>query len=542
MAEERGTAGQISQLWARVPGLARVAILAVAGVVLAWFVWTGAMAVLRPWEPLAAGISDTERARVLEYLRSNNVEYKFEGDTIMVPAEAAAELKIEMAGQELHVGQLKGLERLETTSMGDTEKTIAAKRQLALQEEIQKALNSLPLISTSQVKLALPPDTGFLIASREPAKASVWLTLSPGATLSHAQVRGLQIQIAHSIQNLLADDVSILDHNSNLLSSRADGDSMLAEMKLSIEQEKREKILQLLDKKVGPGSALVSVTAELETVSRKSTSTEIDTSRPAERVRKTREEEESTGMGAQGVPGTETNTGEETATASGGGGGNRTLTEEESQIDYPTTLTEVERRPGEIVRQSVAVVIDLRRTEGEDGSPQFVSWGEENLQRWQSLLQNAVGIDEQRGDVLTLEEDSFEHSHRMEVELEQLRVIEQSRRMYDILDWSDWTSLIKIPVIILLAFMVLWFVIRPMGKRIIVPLLQLPAWGAAALPERLPRTVEELEAEMEGRLEEELDIGAREVKKGTILKKRITELAKAEPETFMQLIRSWLYE
>ncbi len=542
MAEESSAAGQISQLWARVPGLARLAIVLVAGLVLAWFVWTGALALLRPWEPLAAGISNTERARVLEYLRSNNVDYKFEGDTIMVPADVAAELKIEMAGQELHVGQLKGLERLETTSMGDTEKTIAAKQQLALQEEIQKALNSLPLITSSQVKLALPPDTGFLTSTRQPAKASVWLTLSPGGTLSHAQVRGLQIQIAHSIQNLLADDVSILDHNSNLLSSRADDDSMLAEMRLTIEQEKREKILNLLDKKVGPGNALVSVTAELETVSRKSTSTEIDISRPAERIRKTREEEESSGMGAQGVPGTETNTGEETAAAGGGGGGNRTMTEEESQIDYPTTLTEVERRPGEIVRQSVAVVIDLRRTEGEDGSLEFVSWGDENLQRWQSLLQNAVGLDEQRGDTLTLEEDSFEHSHRMEQELEERLVIEQNRRMYDIMDWTDWTSLIKIPVIILLAFFVLWFVIRPMGKRVLAPLLQLPAGTMAALPERLPKTVEELEAEMEGKLEEELDIGAREVKKGTILKKRIAELAKSEPETFMQLIRSWLYE
>ncbi len=194
------------------------------------------------------------------------------------------------------------------------------------------------------------------------------------------------------------------------------------------------------------------------------------------------------------------------------------------------------------MRQSVAVVIDLRRTEGEDGSLEFVSWGEENMQLWQSLLQNAVGLDEQRGDTLTLEEDSFEHSHRMEQELEERLVIEQNRRMYDIMDWSDWTSLIKIPVIILLAFFVLWFVIRPMGKRVLAPLLQLPSGTMAALPERLPKTVEELEAEMEGKLEEELDIGAREVKKGTILKKRISELAKSEPETFMQLIRSWLYE
>jgi flagellar M-ring protein FliF len=260
-------------------------------------------------------------------------------------------------------------------------------------------------------------------------------------------------------------------------------------------------------------------------------------------VRKTTEEEETNGQGAQGVPGTETNTGEATAAAAGGAGGNRTLSQEESQIDYPTTLTEVERRPGDIKRQSVAVVIDLRRTVGEDGSLQFVSWGAENLQRWEELLKNAVGLDEQRGDTLTLEEDSFEHSHRMEQEVEQQRLIEQNRRMYDPFDWTDWTSLVKIPLIVLVVFIALWFIVRPVGKRVLAPLLQLPVGrAAAALPERLPKTVEELEAEMEEKLEEELDIGTREVKKGTILKKRISELAKNEPETFMQLIRSWLYE
>jgi flagellar M-ring protein FliF len=543
MADSRSALGQISLLWGRLPGLARLAILVIACVAAGWLLWTGGMSLLRQWEPLAAGIPDTERARVLDYLRSNNIDYRFEGDSIMVPADKVSELKVEMAGQDLQVGQLKGLERLETTSLGDTEKTIAAKQQLALQEEIQKALNSLPIITSSQVKLALPQDTGFLTTSRQPAKASVWLTLRPGASLTPAQVRGLQVQVAYSIQNLQPDDVSILDHNSNLLSRRSDNDTMLAEMRQSVENEKREKILQLLDKKVGPGNALVSVTAELETVSQKSTSTEYDTSRPAERTRKTKEEEQTSGAGVQGVPGTESNTGEATATAAGGAGGNRTVTEEESSIDYPTTLTETERHPGEVKRQSVAVVIDLRRTVAEDGTEQFVSWGDESLRRWEDLLKNAVGFDEQRGDTLTLEEDSFEHSHRMEQVLEQQRQVEQNRRMYDVFDWSDWTSLIKIPAIIILAFIALWFIVRPVGKRVLVPLLQLPIRAeAAGLPERLPKTVEELEAEMEEKLDEELEIGSREVKKGTVLKKRISELAKNEPETFTQLIRSWLYE
>ena len=279
---------QIAEFWHRLPNIARIGILLVVGALVVWLAWTGVTNVLRQWEPISTGIPDAERARVLEYLRSNNVEYRFEGDSIMVPADRAQELKIEMAGQDMQLGQLRGLERLETTQMGDTDKTIAAKRQLALQEEVQDALNSLSIVHSSNVKLALPEDGGFLGRTREPAKASVWLTLAAGARLTPEQVRGLQVQIAHSIQNLMPDDVSILDHNSNLLSQRTDGDTMLAQRKMEIEQSKREKILQLIDKKVGPGNALVAVTAVLNTVARHETRTEYDTERPAERSRRRR--------------------------------------------------------------------------------------------------------------------------------------------------------------------------------------------------------------------------------------------------------------
>jgi flagellar M-ring protein FliF len=399
------------------------------------------------------------------------------------------------------------------------------------------------MIHSSQVKLALPSDSSIFSRSEERTKASVWLTLAPGVRLTPEQVRGLQVHIAHSIQNLYPDDVSILDHNSTLLSRRADGDAQLAEMRQRVEEEKRGKILDLLEKKVGPGNALVSVTAVLDTVSRKETRTIYDTSNPAERIRKTREEEEESPTGGSGgVPGTESNTGEATAGASWAGGTSRSVTSEESETDYPTTMTETEYRPGEVVRQSVAVVLDLRRSTDENEEVNYVSWGEENLRLWEGLIKDAVGFNSSRGDSVTIEEDSFEHSHRVEQELRETQVIEQTRRMYDIFDWGDWTSFIKIPALLLLIFFIFWFVVRPISRRVLSPIMQMPgAMAGPMIPDELPKTVEELEAEMEERLDEELEL-AGQVKKGTILKKRVTELALNEPESFTQLIRTWLYE
>ncbi len=541
MAEDSSVGGQIQSMLARLPAPLRIGLTLAAIAVVAWILWTVAVGLLQPWEPLASGLPQAEQARVLEYLRSNAIPYKVEGGSVMVHADRAAELKIDMAGQDMQVGLLPGLERLESVGMGDTERTIDARTQLALQEEIQKALNSLSVIHTSLVRLALPPQRGFLAETQEPAKASVWLTLRPGGELSAEQVRGLQHQIAHSIQNLHADNVSILDHNSRLLSQRSEEGTRLAMIRQREEGRVREAVLHLLEPKVGANSVRVSSTVELERQQRRERRHVIDTDNPAETSFESVEEEESGQSGVAGVPGAEANTGDSLA-ASGGGspGGQRSRLEERRQTDYPSSETEVIIPAGAITRRSVAVVIDLRRVEDEEGGVEYVSWGEENLSRWRDALRNAVGIVAQR-DNLTLEEDSFEYIHQMEIELQEQRQVEQTRRLYDVFDWSDWTSFIKVPALLLIAFLVVWFVLRPVGKRILSPVLQLPA-RAGRMPDQLPRTVEELEAEMESRLEEEIELPSREVKKGTILKKRITELAKTEPESFSALIRTWLYE
>jgi len=542
MAEESSAGGQLRAAWDRVPGPAQIGIMIAVVAVFVWLVWGAVASMMRSWEPLATGLQGAEQARILEYLRSNQIEYKIEVGVIMVPSERAQELKIELAGQELQVGLLEGLERLESVGMGDTETTISARRQLALQEQIQFALNALPTVQFSQVHLAIPPDRGFLATAQEPAKASVWLTLQPNTTLTPAQVRGLQVQISHSIQNLHPDNVSILDHHSNLLSRKHDGDAQLAEIQLSEEARIRDAVLNLMEPKVGPNRVRVSATVELNRVSTRETRKDVDPSRAAEVSSTTIEEESTSGAGAGGEPGTATNTGEGSGAAAGGGaGGSRSRTEERRQTEFATTLTETERKPGDILRKSVAVVIDQRPVEGEEGTA-YESWGDEALREWQMAIRDAIGISEQRGDSLTFNEDSFDSLHRIERDMRQQQVAVEQKRLYDIFDWSDWTMFIKIPLLILIVLSLVWFIIRPVGKRLAATLQQLPGRAPTPIPDQLPKTVEELEAEIEGRLEEELEIPTREVKKGTILKRRLTELAKSEPESVAQLIRTWLYE
>lgn len=546
MTEDRSTTGQLRSMWEGLPGVAKVGGLVVIVGLIIWLALSAVTEMTKRWEPLASGLTGAEQARVLEYLRGNNVPYRIDAGAIMVPAERAPELKIEMAGEDLQVGQLKGLERLESIGLGDTETTIDAKLTKALQEEIQMALNGLPIIQNSQVSLALPPDRGFLTSPKEPASASVWLTLSPGVRLATAQVRGLQVQIANAVQNLSPDDVSILDQNSNQLSHKLDGDAQLIEARDREEEKIRSSVLDLLEPKVGRNRVRVRAAVELDRTSKKETVKDVDPARGAEVRSVLTEEESSNTPGAAGEPGSRANTGEGFTQSQAGAGSRSSKTREERETQYATSLTETATQPGQVLRKSVSVLIDYNReeveAEGGGTDVQYVPWGDDTIRSLEQSLRDAVGVDADRGDSLTLTQQSFDEQHRIEQQIQREEVREQIRRYWDPLDWSDWTTVYKIPLILFGIFFVVWFVLRPVGKRAISYWTKLPSEAPAQLPDALPKTVEELEAEIEGRLEEELEIPTREVKKGTILKKRLTELARNEPENFAQLIRTWLYE
>jgi flagellar M-ring protein FliF len=545
-AEETSFFGQIRETIQGLPGIIKIGAIIVVALIAVWFIWNTVSDMLRSWEPIAMQVQGAAKADVLTYLRNNQVDYKIEGDTIFVPRDRVDELRIEMAGLDLAVSQLKGLERLESVGMGDTEKTIAAKRQLALQEEIQKALNSLSAVDSSQVNLALPSESGFLARDDTPAKASIILKLRGGATLTPVQVHGIQNVVANSIQGLNSDNVIIVDQHSNPLSQSAEGDEVFSVAQMNEEKRIRQNIMNILEPALGANRVTVAASVELTRESKRTTEKKIENTQGAEVYLRSVESEETGGTRTGGIPGTETNTGEGSAATTGGTASSSSSTEEERRTDYPTTLIETELTPGDIKRKSVSVVIDLKKevTTDEDGREvtQYVSWGDETLQEWRDALKRAAGIDDQRGDSLSLTEISFDNFHQMsdQIKMEQ-RTITQ-RRMFDIFDWSDWTALIKIPLLILAIFVIIWYVVRPIGKIVLEPLLQLPSAAAAQIPEELPKTVEELEAEIEGKLVDEIDLAAKEVTKGTILKKRIAELAKNEPESFTQLLRTWLNE
>jgi flagellar M-ring protein FliF len=93
-----------------------------------------------------------------------------------------------------------------------------------------------------------------------------------------------------------------------------------------------------------------------------------------------------------------------------GGQGRSQSSETRERVNYEVSETqrEVLRSPGGIRRLTVAVMVDGVVTVAADGTRNWQPRPEEELAALRELVASAVGLDEARGDVLTLKSLEFQ--------------------------------------------------------------------------------------------------------------------------------------
>jgi flagellar M-ring protein FliF len=193
---------------------------------------------------------------------------------------------------------------------------------------------------------------------------------------------------------------------------------------------------------------------------------------------------------------------------------------------------------GQLARLSVAVVLDDERltTKGSDGSAQTTTkpWDAAGIQRIQGIVSAAVGLDQERGDQLTVENIAFDAAP----EMTDAPSPGFGQQVTDIAK-EHWPSALRGLAIFLVAVFALFGVLRPLARRA-TGLATAPALpAAAASAARLP-TVQE----MEGQIEAELDAMAAnsEGRRLPVLTQRVAKLANDEPEQLARIVRGWIAE
>ena len=222
---------------------------------------------------LYAGMSLEEAARAREQLDEAKipVQLRDHGNALYVPAADVYRGRLLLAASGLPGEASSGFELFEQPKFGLTEFAQQVNYQRALQGELERTISAVEGVLSARVLLVMPRDRLFASEQDKTASASIMLTLRRGARLEPDQVVSIGQLVSTAVPGLAEGNVTITDQQGRLLSDKTTPeDAALGsprkhmDMRRGVEEELTRKAQDMLDRAIGPGLAIVRVSAELD--------------------------------------------------------------------------------------------------------------------------------------------------------------------------------------------------------------------------------------------------------------------------------------
>ncbi|TJY62854.1 flagellar basal body M-ring protein FliF [Sinimarinibacterium sp. CAU 1509] len=434
--------------------------------------------------PLFNGLSDRDASETVTALRQADIPFRFEAGsgTIAVSATQLNAARLTLAGQGLPRAGETGFEMIQQDQGFGTSQFIEnARYQHALETELARSVSSLQPVRSARVHLAIPKPSAFTRSGDTPS-ASVLVDLQPGRTLEQNQVASIVHMVASSVSGMTPSAVTVIDQFGRLLSNE-DGDSSAARSAEQLDHVRRvesdyvRRINELLLPLVGVGRVSAQVAADID-FSETEEAREQYAPDPA-KVRSEQVVEDTTrgaAPGGAGVPGATSN---QPPQASANPPLNSVVAGSDADVqnqsrqtvrnyELDRTVSHTRQSTGKIRRLSVAVLLDHvpRPKAGSPGETELVALSDEELAKVNSLVREAVGFEEQRGDSVSIQNASFLQPEI--APMEPLPLWKQPEILSIARQIGGW----------LLAMLVVLFVLRPVLRAFLAtPLRAMPQGG-----------------------------------------------------------------
>jgi flagellar M-ring protein FliF len=469
----------LTQLINRI-GLPRLAAMATVAVLMLGFFGFLMMRAQTPnLAPLYTGLSLEDSSAIVTELQTQNVPFELrgDGDTILVPRDQITTLRMNLAGSGLPQRGQVGYEIFDSQStLGATSFVQNINNVRALEGELARTITSLNRIKSARVHLVLPERELFRRERKDPSASIV---LSVRGELSNGEIRAVQHLVASAIEGLTPTRVSIVDDQGNLLASGTDNaDAALAgeadERTLGYENRLRTRVEDMLANVVGAGRARVEVAAEIDYNRSTTTEEKFDPESQVVRSTQTRESQNLT-AGANGqvtvaneLPGASQNAG------TGGPTDQGSSTEEVTNYEISKTTQTAVTEAGAVKRLSVAVVVDGVYTTDPQGNTTYAPRSADEIAQIQTLVRSAVGFSETRGD--SVQVVNLQFAERPEL------VVPGTDGTGGLLDFTrdDLMNGAQMAVTLLIALALIFFIMRPLLKKVLTPETKALALPSAA--------------------------------------------------------------
>jgi flagellar M-ring protein FliF len=374
--------------------------LAILGAVAALLFWAQ-----RPDMKLLYGrLGEKEAAEVVAALQAQKVPYELGagGTSVYVPSNMVYKARADLASKGLPAPDGIGFEIFDRSNFGISDFVQRTNFTRALQGELSRTIAQIRGVRSARVMVVLPENRLLLKNTESRPTASVFIDTG-GAAFETDKVNSVRALVASAVEGMRLDDVAVVDSRGNVLSEELKSDPQLGSASSQIKFRKQteeyfsNKVETMLARVLGPGQAVVRVSAEINNdassvteekfdpesqVARSETSTE-DTS-----ITNEREAEKAGGAGA----GVAANLPPD-PNAAGGGGPSKTS---EDQRKSKTQTYEINRQvistvknPGAVTRITAAVFLSTRP--GAAGAAPVARTAEE-LNSLKQMVVNALGI------------------------------------------------------------------------------------------------------------------------------------------------------
>ena len=471
------------------------------------------------WRTLYAGLDPDDARQVGLTLTQTQIPYDVgdNGTTLRVPAAQLDKARLATAAKGVKSGRL-GFELFDKPNWVGSEFDEQVNYQRALEGELEHTVGSLTDVESARVHLVLAHDSLFRDQDR-PAKGSVVLKLRRGA-LADGEADAIRNLVASAVDGLAADHVVLVDASGHL----ALGPRTPAALQLGAEQALEEKLLSTLEPVTGIGNVRASVTLDYDPDALEETKESYD---PTQSATLSMERSEQT-TGAQpiaaGVPGTASNVPNSQALPVYP---KQTTQPQSSKTESGTygvskTVRHLVENSGKVHRLTAAIVVNDRLVQAQSKAT-AAKWqprSPEELRNLTALAQASVGFDASRGDVVTVQDLSFDENRAQPGPSMPAQVLSK-------LEGSP--LLIKYLSLLIGLMVVLAFGVRPALKKAVSELKvsshELPRGGTTTYQAALP----------EPALPDPSRIRAQE------MFEQVATQIKNEPTQSSRLLQSWIH-
>ncbi|EPF6161501.1 TPA: flagellar M-ring protein FliF [Citrobacter sedlakii] len=403
-------------------------------------------------------------SQIVTVLDGEKLQYRIDPQSgqILVPEQALSKTRMTLAAKGVQAILPNGYELMDKDEvLGSSQFVQNIRYKRSLEGELSQSIMTLDAVENARVHLALNEDSSFVVSDEPKNSASVVVRLHYGSTLDMDQVNAIVHLVSGSIPGLETSKVSVVDQAGNLLSEGiGEGETATAatrkhdQILKDVQDKTRASVANVLDSLVGPGNYRVSVMPDLDLSNIDETQEHYGDAPKLNREENVQDND--TNQIAMGIPGSLSNRPPLAPNPNGNGAedpgaGNpsakSTHSENKRDYSYDRSVQHIQH-PGFVVKRlNVAVVLN-------QGAPAMKNWKPEQTTQLSALLNNAAGINTQRGDNLTLSMLKF--------------VAPPTIADPAIPLWKDdsvlaWARLIGCG---LLALLLIVFVVRPVIKRL----------------------------------------------------------------------------